>query len=133
MKIGGFSVILTSYEVSNRAVPDEHVLYKVTQCKKTHNGENIYIDFLNTKNDYVAKIYKDTIVNINDDDKLLEYIKDNIKKYDIYNINNIFYNNIKSDYKLEYICKNILLGLLQTGFNKHNLGKNKLIKGVYRV
>ena len=100
MKIGGFSVILTLDEVSNRVVPDEHVLYKVTQCKKTHNGEDTYIDFLKTQNDYVAKIYKDTIVNINDDDKLLEYIKDNIKKYDNDNINNIFYNNIKSDYKL---------------------------------
>ena len=103
--MGGFSVILTSTEYlkNNIIIPNnescDNVLYKVSQIKKTHNGEEQYIDFLNKKNDYVSKIFKDTFKIITDD-KLLDYIKDNIKKYDTYNINNLFYNNIKTEYKI---------------------------------
>jgi len=88
-------------------VPDEKVLYKVTRMTDTHNGEEKYIDFLNTQNDYVAKLYKETIKNINENDTLLEYITENIKKYDNDNINNLFYKNIKTEYKISgYFVEN---------------------------
>ena len=114
MKLGSFSVILSTDEyLKNNIQPPsleekETYLYKITQIKKSHNGEELYIDFLNKKNDYLATIYKDTMCNISKDDKIVQYIKENIKKCEDYDINEIFKNNILADYKLlGYFVENV--------------------------
>ena len=114
MKLGSFSVILSTDEYLKNNIeppnidPKESYYYKITQIKKAHNGEEIYLDFLNKKNDYLAKIYKDTKRHISKDDKIVKYIKENIKKCEDYEINQIFKNNIITDYKLVgYFVENV--------------------------
>jgi serine/threonine protein kinase len=136
MKIGSFSVILNSEEYlkNNIVFPysDTQVLYKVTQMNSNHGGEEKYIDFLNISNDYVTKNYKETIKNINKDDKLLEYIKDNIKQFDEYNINNIFYKNILTEYKIVgYFVENAgNIDLFDTLTDLINLEDNIWVNGI---
>jgi serine/threonine protein kinase len=112
MRVGSFSVILnpSEYIKQNIVFPidndgnsenDENsILYKITQIKNSHNGEELYSDFFNKNNNYLARIYKDTIKEIDKNDKLITYIKEDIDKYDYYDINGIFKNNILTDYKL---------------------------------
>ena len=114
MKLGSFSVILNADEyLKNNIKPPnlekkESYYYKITQIKKIHNGEELYLDFLNKENDYLAKLYKDTKSNINKDDKIIAYIKENITKCEDYDINQIFKNNILTDYKLlGYFVENV--------------------------
>ena len=114
MKLGSFSVILSSNEyLKNNIQPPtmyekENYLYKITQIKRLHTGEELYDTFLNRENDYLAKIYTDTRSNINKDDKIVQYIKDNIQKCEDYDINQIFKNNILTDYKLVgYFVENV--------------------------
>ena len=89
MRFGSFSVILDSKEYINQNIvfpnddnDDNSILYKITQIKNSHNGEELYSDFFDKKNNYLARIYKDTFKEIDKNDKLITYIKENIKKYD---------------------------------------------------
>ena len=69
MKFGAFSAILskTEYEYINfKNNNSDKVLLKVTQSQTLyHNGEKTFQDFLDNNNDYVYKIYKNSITNIN--------------------------------------------------------------------
>ena len=118
MRIGSFSVILDSKEYINQNIvfpthdnddnDKNNILYKITQIKNYHNGEELYSDFFNKENDYLARIYKYTIKEIDKNDKLITYIKANIKKCEDYDINQIFKNNILTDYKLlGYFIENV--------------------------
>ena len=88
MKFGSFSLVLNKDEYSNIGFEFndyDNIMLKITQKTDTL-GEINYLDFLSKKNDYVVEMYKYTKIDINLDDKLIEYLSNCIREQDIYNI-----------------------------------------------
>jgi len=86
MKFGAFSAILSKkeYEYINfKKNNSDKVLLKVTHYQTlSHNGEKTLINLFDNDNDYVYKIYKNSITNINLNPNLYKYFKESIDKYD---------------------------------------------------
>jgi len=114
MKFGSFSVLLDENEYSKFGFkPNTNdlptPLFKITYLKEGNMGDVIYSDFLNKQNDYVVKIYtENSLVNINNNKSLINYLQDGIKKYDEYKINKIFNTSLKKEINLKgYFLENL--------------------------
>ena len=110
MKFGSFSIILNDNEYNKFGfkTKNNNDLLKITQLKNHHNRECIIGNkFLTNTNDYVIKIYKNTLVDITNT-KFLEYLKDGVSKYDTDKINKIFETKFLNDQKLQgYFVENL--------------------------
>ena len=109
MRFGSFSIILNGDEYNKFGFKNnDNDLLKITHLKQHHNRECILDDpFLTHSNDYVIKIYKNTLVDITNTD-FLEYLKDGVNKYDNDKINQMFKQNLINEQKLKgYFVENL--------------------------
>jgi serine/threonine protein kinase len=104
MKFGSFSAILDKQEYTKYnnlqyykkyKNIDNDTLFKITNFKENNRGEITYLDFLNNDNEYVMKIYKDTIIDIDINPNIMNYLKSFME-----DCSDIFLNSLNYDIKL---------------------------------
>jgi serine/threonine protein kinase len=113
MKFGSFSVLLNENEYKSLGFKHNTndlttPLLKITYLKDGNMGDVIYGDFLNKKNDYVVKINKDSLIDLNSNNSLINYLKKGVDDYDEYKINKIFNNSLTNELNLKgYFLENL--------------------------
>ena len=103
MKFGSFSAILNEEEYKYAGYSTTIItplIFKITHSKEGNSGDIDQIEFLNKTNEYVMKIYKDTMIDVKPTPKLINYFNSSIDESNDNHISHIFLNSLNYDIKL---------------------------------
>ena len=144
MKFGSFSAILEKHEyinynkLYNTDTNGTNKLFKITHFKENNSGEIKYLDFLNRDNDYLMKIYKDTMIDIVMTPSFMLYLKSFTGEYSDTFLNSLNYEHKLVGYFLEDCGSIDLFDTLTNLLNgEQNIwmidSKNRINKFIYHM